>query len=271
MSISFKNFRILLLLPLIVLIGTIGFKFLEDLSFFDAFYFTVTTISTVGYGDITPTNTGSKIFSIILIVFGIGIFLTIITNITQILIQRGQNRIRTRNLNTIIGVFFSEIGYELLRLFSEYDPDIEKIRQQCLVDQSCTESGFNSLRKTLNKYEYKIDPDLLKIGELTEFLRQRGDILLRQIENPNLIEHEDFTELLWAVIHLRDELISRKSPENLSKTDREHLANDTKRAYDRLAKRWADHLRHLKRSYPYLFSLAVRTNPFSTNPAAEVG
>lgn len=271
MGIGFKKIRILLLLPLAVMvIGTVGFRFLENLSFFDAFYFTITTISTVGYGDIHPTNTASKIFSIILIIVGIGVFFTILTNITQVLIQRGQNRLRTRSSNMIIGVFFTEVGDELLRLFTQFDPNVDKIRKECQINQGCSETDFGSLRKKLFSYEYVIDPKLMDLERLSEFLRRKGDILLRQIENPSLIEHEAFTELLWTVIHLRDELISRRSFDNLSKVDMEHLANDAKRAYNSLSKRWVDHLRHLKRSYPYLFSLAVRTNPFSTNPVSEI-
>ena len=111
----------------------------------------------------------------------------------------------------------------------------------------------------------------MRLGKLAEFLKQKGDLLLRQIENPTLVEHESFTELLWAVIHLRDELMSRKSLVNLSEADVEHLANDAKRVYNALIRRWVDYLHHLKRSYPYLFSLAVRTNPFNQEPAAEIG
>ena len=119
MSINFKGIRLLLILPIAILaVGTLGFIILEKLSFIDALYFTIVTISTVGYGDISPTNIASKIFSIVLIIIGIGTFLTIITNITQILVQRGQNRLRTRRLNMIIGVFFAEVGNELLNMFT---------------------------------------------------------------------------------------------------------------------------------------------------------
>jgi len=271
MRISFKGIRLLLLLPIAVLtIGTLGFIVLEGLSFIDALYFTIVTISTVGYGDISPTNIASKIFSIVLIISGIGIFLTIITNVTQVLIQRGQNRLRTRRLNMIVGVFFTEVGNEMLNMFTKFDPGINDIRKDCLLNQDCSETDFTSLRKKLQWYKCTIDPKLVDLGKLSEFLTQKGDLLLRQIENPGLIEHESFAELLWSVIHLRDELMSRKSLANLSEADIEHLANDTERAYDALVRRWVDYLHHLKRSYPYLFSLAIRKNPFSDQPAAEI-
>ncbi|MFX0200939.1 MAG: potassium channel family protein [Candidatus Hodarchaeota archaeon] len=271
MLIRLKSIRLLLLLPIaVIVIGTVGFMILERLSFVDSLYLTIVTISTVGYGDISPSNIASKIFCIILIIFGIGTFLTIVTSIAQILIHRGQNRLRTRRLNMIIGVFFTEVGNELLRMFVQFDPGINEIREDCLINQECSEMDFASIRSKLQHYEYAIEPKLMDLGKLSELLKGKGDLLLRQIENPSLIEHESFTELLWSVIHLRDELMSRKSLIGLSEVDTEHLANDTKRAYNALARRWIDYMNHLKRSYPYLFSLAIRTNPFSEMPAAEL-
>lgn len=264
MRISFKGIRFLLALPIAVLaVGTLGFMVLERLSFMDALYFTVVTISTVGYGDISPTNTASKIFSILLIIIGIGTFLTIITNITQILIQRGQNRLLARRLNMIIGVFFTEVGNELLNMLTQFDPSINEIRKDCLLNQDCSDADFTSLRKKLQNHKYSIDPKLMDLGKLFEFLTRNGGLLLRQMENPSLIEHESFTELLWSVIHLRDELMSRKSLVTLPEADIEHLAYDAGRAYGALVRQWVDYMHHLKRSYPYLFSLAIRTNPFS--------
>ena len=271
MRIGFTGIRLLVSLPIAVLaVGTLGFMILEGLSFIDALYFTIVTISTVGYGDISPTNIPSKIFSIVLIIIGIGTFLTIITNMTQIQVHRGQNRIRTKRLNMIIGVFFTEVGNELLNIFTQFDPNIDEIRKHCLFNQDCSETDFASLRKKLQRYEYTIDPKAMGLEMLSELLIKKGDLLLRQIENPDLIEHESFTDLLWAVVHLRDELMSRKSLLNLPEADLEHLANDVKRAYGALVKRWVDYLQHLKRSYPYLFSLAIRTNPFSENPGALI-
>jgi len=49
-----------------------------------------------------------------------------------------------------------------------------------------------------------------------------------------------------------------------------HLASDIKRAHHLLVREWLAHMEHLKNEYPYLFSLAVRTNPFDPNASAEV-
>jgi hypothetical protein len=92
--------------------------------------------------------------------------------------------------------------------------------------------------------------------------------MVRLLENPLLLEHESFTDLLWAVFHLTEELDSRDSLEGLPGIDMEHLAGDAARAYERLTGQWLSYMEHLKKAYPYLFSLALRLNPF--DPEASV-
>ncbi len=47
------------------------------------------------------------------------------------------------------------------------------------------------------------------LTDLKRFLTDHRDFFLRLLENPNLLEHERFTDLLWAVFHLMDELSHR--------------------------------------------------------------
>ena len=268
---SIKQHRLLLSLPLIITaIGTTGFMVIEHLSFIDALYFTIVTISTVGYGDIHPVGTAGKLLSIVLIVIGIGTFLSIITHFTKPLFQRSLNRLRRHRLNMLIRVFFTEIGDQLLGLFVNYDPDIESIREEVLIDNRWTTADFTQLRRRFQQVEFGIDPSLINLATLKSFLQEKGEMLIRLIENPDLLEYESFTELLWTIVHLRNELMARRSVVSLPETDIEHLADDSKRVYGLLAKQWVRHLQHLKRRYPYLFSLALRTNPFSENPSPIV-
>jgi hypothetical protein len=102
------------------------------------------------------------------------------------------------------------------------------------------------------------------------FLLEKRDFLLRLLENPNLLEHESFTDLLWAVFHLTEELAHRPKCRELHPRDREHLGKDIQRAYVLLIREWLGYMRHLKNNYPYLFSLAVRVNPFDPNASAEI-
>jgi hypothetical protein len=60
----------------------------------------------------------------------------------------------------------------------------------------------------------------------------------------------------------------RENLKSLSVADYEHLSGDTRRAYGALVSEWLSYLIHLNINYPFLFSLAIRTNPF--NPNASV-
>jgi len=116
--------------------------------------------------------------------------------------------------------------------------------------------------RQLKDYQYGIEIQKVSLSDLRTFLLGRRDFLLRLLENPNLLEHESFTELLRAVFHLTEELACRAALQGLPDTDYAHLTGDIKRAYILLVHRWLDYMRHLEENYPYLFSLAMRTNPF---------
>jgi hypothetical protein len=85
----------LALFLLVTAIGTVGFMMLENLSFVDAFYYNIVTMSTVGYGDIHPTNPASRMFAVLLIVMGGATFLGVIANATQMLILRVHSKINS--------------------------------------------------------------------------------------------------------------------------------------------------------------------------------
>ena len=53
-------------------IGTVGFTVIEHYPVFDAFYMTLTTMTTVGYGEIHPLSRAGRIFNSFLILFGVG-------------------------------------------------------------------------------------------------------------------------------------------------------------------------------------------------------
>jgi voltage-gated potassium channel len=66
--------RILLivgLLVVVIVVGTVGFVFIEHYPWFEAFYMTLTTITTVGYGEIRPLSHAGRVFNSFLIIFGV--------------------------------------------------------------------------------------------------------------------------------------------------------------------------------------------------------
>jgi len=76
----------------VLFIGTVGYIYLEDYSWMDAFYMTVITVSTVGFGEIAPLHPVGKLFTSLLIITTFGTFAYVISMITRYLIS-GQYRI----------------------------------------------------------------------------------------------------------------------------------------------------------------------------------
>jgi hypothetical protein len=111
----------------------------------------------------------------------------------------------------------------------------------------------------------------LDLDEIRTFLEEKKDFLLRLMENPILLEDEAFTEVLHATFHLADELSYRDDLAALPASDLHHLTGDLRRAYLAMMYQWLSYMEHLQATYPYLFSLAVRTNPFNPEASAVVG
>jgi hypothetical protein len=186
----------------------------------------------------------------------------LVTLIIHRLLGEREKRNRLEKLNMVIGAFFSEVGTKLLTYFSDFDPKLKIIREELVVAPDWDDREFHKVSKRLRNYDYDINIQKISLEDLRIFLTEKRNFLLRLLENPNLLEHENFTELLRAVFHLTEELGNRTDTKNLPETDLAHLAGDIKRAYIQLVHQWLDYMKHLKDNYPYLFSLALRTNPF---------
>ena len=162
----------------------------------------------------------------------------------------------------VIGAFFSEVGSTLLVYFSDFDRRLEQIKGDLVVKGDWTDAQFQEVAERIRGYDYQVDARKIEFEHLRTFLVGKHDFLLRLLENPSLMEHELFTDLLLAVFHLTEELTHRRKLLELPAADQAHLAGDVRRIYGLLVHQWLDHLHYLKTNYPYLFSLAIRTNPF---------
>lgn len=67
----------------LLLVGTVFYHQIEGWSWLESFYFCVITLSTVGYGDLDPTTSTSKIFTVIYIFIGLSIFVSFVNMLAQ--------------------------------------------------------------------------------------------------------------------------------------------------------------------------------------------
>ena len=79
--------RAILLVAGIFVAGTIGYRVLEGASWWDAFFMTVITITTVGYEEEVPLSRGGEIFTSLLLLAGLGILLLLLTEISRSVVE----------------------------------------------------------------------------------------------------------------------------------------------------------------------------------------
>jgi hypothetical protein len=123
---------------------------------------------------------------------------------------------------------------------------------------------YYNLIKEVKAFKFDIYAEPTKLEELYYTLRNYKDSMLNLLANPNLLEHDSFTDMLWSVFHVIDELQTRGEFDKMNKDDTDHLSNDLLRAYIALIIEWISYMNYLQDEYPFLFTLASKKNPFLT-------
>lgn len=193
----------------------------------------------------------------------------IVTFIIDKLLQKKEKESLINKLNMVIGLFFSEVGLSLISYFIKAH-DYTIYNTKLHISPQWDNKHFSKIIKEMKRQDYLFHVDMSFLEEIKSFLLARRDILIQLMGNPNLLEHASFTDMLLAVFHLCDELGHRDAMHTLPSTDIEHLKTDMKRAYSQLLVEWLAYMNHLKKDYPYLFSISVRLNPFKEEQSIVV-
>lgn len=121
-----------------IIIGTSGYMLLSDMTFVDALYQTVTTLSTVGFRELKPFGTTEKLFTVALILFGVGTVLYTLTLVVQETLEGDiRSRFYARRMELEIGHLknhyilcgFGRVGQEIARELRERGVDFVIIEQ----------------------------------------------------------------------------------------------------------------------------------------------
>jgi hypothetical protein len=195
------------------------------------------------------------------------LLVTIILN--QMIANRSREE-RLEKMNMVIGTYFSEIGSWLLTYLSDCDPELQELRGDLVNINSWPDAEFSRIQNKLRSHKWVVSMQKIDLEVLRTFLVSKRSFMLMLLDNPVILEHESFTELLRASFHLTEELTYRGTLKGLPSEDCNHLAVDIERVYFHLVNQWLDYMRYLKGSCPYLFSLAMRTNPFDEDASVVV-
>ena len=117
-----------ILLPALLVLGVTGYMLIEGWSFLDALYMTVTAVTTVGFREVQPLSDGGRVFTIFLILFGVGVAFYILTTLVATVVEgdlglalgvrRMKGRIEAiRDHYILCG--FGRVGEEIAREFAD--------------------------------------------------------------------------------------------------------------------------------------------------------
>ena len=182
------------------------------------------------------------------------------------ILSNREKRERLEHVNIQISAFFSDIGMNAIDALNPYVRQIEKLRHLLDMNERWDERAYKSAADDAIKaasWNAGLEPD--SIRTLKASLIPVKPYLLSMFGNASLLEHDSFTDMLWAFYHLIDELENREDPFALPEADIAHLCGDMTRAYALILYEWVFYMQHLKNKYPYLWSLAIRKNPFASN------
>jgi len=179
-------------------------------------------------------------------------------------------RSKMQKMNMVIGAFFSELGTELLRFLYLADPQAMQLRQTVEAAGDLSAKELKILLKKLESYAFKVRLDRGNLVPLRDLLTSRRTFMVRLLENPSLLENERFTDMLWAVFHMTEELDARENLESVPDSDLDHMMGDMTRSYRNLFREWLSYMKHLHDNYPFLYSFAMRTSPIEPERQVEV-
>ncbi|MBC3900967.1 hypothetical protein GH811_15225 [Acetobacterium malicum] len=177
---------------------------------------------------------------------------------------------RLKKINMVLSVYFSEAGVELMQFFSREDDNLSDFQEFLLIKPQWDTRDYKNALKNLKAINHRLNFSGPCLISLRDFLTSHRDLFLKLLENPFLVEHETFTDLIMSLSHAEQELSSRKNLLELNENDYCHLMTDIERAYKLLLVEWLLYMNHLRKSYSFLYSFSIRTNPFDPNAEVEI-
>lgn len=180
--------------------------------------------------------------------------IAIATLVVGYLMEEHDRQERINRTRMLTSSFFTDVGNELLRiLITQGHYEIPLL----LLTDECKNKTEEELKHSIEKMNFQVSWTPETEREIQNLLDAQHDSMLIITSNPALLDHEIFTDMLWAIFHLKDEMKGRAS-ENISSADQKHLESDAKRVFDLLLLDWMNHLNYMKKEYPYYYDKSTK-------------
>jgi len=96
-----KLFPVLVIVVCLIIIGTMFYSIFEGWNYLDSFYFTVMTLTTIGYGDFYPTSDISKMFTVFYVLAGVYLLFYMLTSFTKYYVEKKSPNIKRSITHTL--------------------------------------------------------------------------------------------------------------------------------------------------------------------------
>lgn len=178
------------------------------------------------------------------------------------MLSRSEKAEMSRRTNALVGTFYNEIGYDIIKKLIKFDSNSDTLRNKISIDSGLDSPKVKAIHRLAETYTYgspKDKEDILEIGEL---LAAKKDFMLIMMSNASLLEKDEFSELLLSVNHIHEALKTIDDISAMSDDLVDHFHSDIEKAYRCLIGVWVSYLSFIKNEDPYLYILAVAKNPF---------
>lgn len=191
--------------------------------------------------------------------------IALVTVVVGKIIGAYEKQERLNKTNILVSAFFSEIGSDLVRQLLTFSSNTEDLFPYLDITEEWTSREFDNAADVLKKQDINVECTAHRLDKLKQLLEGKHSSIMFFLSNPMLLEHDSFTDMLWAIFHLTDELLARDDVYKLPDTDVSHLCNDIQRTVNSILVNWLGYMNHIKTDYPYLFSIEIRRNPIKSD------
>jgi voltage-gated potassium channel len=184
------------LLLLILLVGAVGYSIVEGMTFFEGFYMTFITITTIGFGEVRHLSSYGRLLTMVISVMGIGVLAYLATHSTQLILETLffkdrllKNRIKKMENHYII-CGYGRIGRKIVEELVAMKLPVVVVENNDLMIDVLSKSNINYIRGNAQKEEMLIDAGIAKARALICTLSRDEDnvfvtLVAREL-NPDL-------------------------------------------------------------------------------------
>lgn len=157
----------------------------------------------------------------------------------------------------LTSAFFTELGGELLFSLAEISDGMDEVVNIMKENDIKDEKSLAHVQKLIKDVDIKVHLTEEDYNSTQELIKERHEILLTITSNPVLLEHENFTKLLWSIFHLVDEFALRGDYATLRPEEIAHLESDFSDTLEKLLINWSGNLLYVKTYYPNYYNAGL--------------